>query len=119
MEPSKPSRLVFLLVFLLCPGEVSIGSERQELIGTNSPQALIITGNSDNPPFIMLDKEREAAGIVVDIWRLWSQKTGRPVRFLLTDSQGSLDALKRGRAHIHANLTSKAAILRTSQRLSW
>jgi ABC-type amino acid transport substrate-binding protein len=29
------------------------------------------------PPFSMLDSEGNASGMVIDIWRLWAQKTGR------------------------------------------
>jgi ABC-type amino acid transport substrate-binding protein/DNA-binding response OmpR family regulator len=52
----------------------------------------------------MFNEEGEAAGIGVDIWRLWSQKSGRQIRFNLTDGATSLQALKAGRAQVHVGL---------------
>jgi ABC-type amino acid transport substrate-binding protein len=105
----NPHLLAPLFVFLCLPGDGCLGSEQQELHGENSHQPLIITGSRDKPPFTLLDRQREAAGLVVDIWHLWSQKTERPVRFLLTnDDHGSLEALKSGRADVHANLMISA-----------
>ncbi len=46
----------------------------------------------------MLNEDGEPAGIGVELWRLWSQKTGRPIQFRLTDISRSLADLKDGLA---------------------
>lgn len=42
---------------------------------------LVITGESDYAPMEFLDEDGNAQGILVDIWKLWSSKTGIPVEY--------------------------------------
>ncbi|GAA5315857.1 MAG: virulence factors two-component system sensor histidine kinase BvgS [Candidatus Pelagadaptatus aseana] len=59
------------------------------------------------------DINGEPSGMMVDLWRLWSEKVGRPVRFKLYPGHDSMDALKRGEVDIHAGLS------RSQERQSW
>jgi polar amino acid transport system substrate-binding protein len=52
----------------------------------------------------MLNQKGEPVGVGVDLWRLWSKKTGIPVRFRFTDISRSLEEMKDGRADVHASL---------------
>ena len=45
------------------------------------PQQVIITYNKGNPPLKFIDDNGEASGILLDIWRLWAEKTGIEVAF--------------------------------------
>lgn len=67
-------------------------------------ETLTIAGSRNLPPFSMLNDAGEPAGIGVEIWRLWAEKTGRPVQFRLTDLSRSLADLKDGRADFHIGL---------------
>ncbi len=80
---------------------------------TDPSEILTIVGSRNIPPFSMLNQDGEPAGIGIDLWRLWSQKTGRPVRFRLTDIARSLKEMKDGRADLHAGL------LFSEQRYEW
>jgi ABC-type amino acid transport substrate-binding protein/DNA-binding response OmpR family regulator/HPt (histidine-containing phosphotransfer) domain-containing protein len=71
---------------------------------TDTGDVLTIAGSRNLPPFSMLNESGEPVGIGVDLWRLWSQKTGRRVQFRLTDISRSLADLKDGRADLHAGL---------------
>ncbi len=71
---------------------------------TDPENVLTIVGSRNIPPFSMLNQGGEPVGIGVDLWRLWSQKTGHPIRFRLTDIRRSLEEMKDGRADIHAGL---------------
>ncbi|MEJ2693247.1 MAG: transporter substrate-binding domain-containing protein [Candidatus Thiodiazotropha sp.] len=71
---------------------------------TDTQEILTIVGSRNLPPFSMLNQEGEPAGIGVDLWRLWSTKTGRAVRFRLTDIPRSLAEIKAGHADLHAGL---------------
>ncbi|MEJ2592062.1 MAG: transporter substrate-binding domain-containing protein, partial [Candidatus Thiodiazotropha sp.] len=81
--------------------------------GHASPPVLTIAGSRNLPPFSMLDGKGDPIGIGIDLWRLWSQKTGIPVRFRLTDITRSLEDLQDGRADLHAGL------LRSPERSAW
>ncbi|MEW8375901.1 MAG: transporter substrate-binding domain-containing protein [Candidatus Thiodiazotropha sp.] len=86
------------------------------LLMTGSCQAaevLTIVGSRNIPPFSMLNREGEPVGVGIDIWRLWSEKTGIPVRFRLTDIARSLEEMKDGRAGLHAGL------LQSHERSAW
>jgi ABC-type amino acid transport substrate-binding protein/DNA-binding response OmpR family regulator/anti-sigma regulatory factor (Ser/Thr protein kinase) len=96
-------KLSLLLIFLPAYWGIGFGSDMQRA-GVPESEVLILVGSSNLSPFTMLNEEGEAAGIGVDIWRLWSQKSGRRVRFSLTDGAASLQELEAGRAHIHIGL---------------
>lgn len=80
--------------------------------GANSA-VLTIAGSRALPPFTMLTRNGEPAGVGVELWKLWSRKTGRPVQFRLTDMSRSLANLKDGRADVHAGL------FRSEERAQW
>jgi ABC-type amino acid transport substrate-binding protein/DNA-binding response OmpR family regulator/HPt (histidine-containing phosphotransfer) domain-containing protein len=71
---------------------------------TRTRGVLTIVGSRNIPPFSMLNQEGEPVGVGIDMWRLWSQKTGILVRFRLTDISRSLEEIKDGRADLHAGL---------------
>jgi polar amino acid transport system substrate-binding protein len=91
------------LVLLLASWGIGFGSDLQ-LIEADEPEVLTLVGSRNLSPFTMLNDEGEAAGIGVDIWRLWAQKSGRRIQFNLTDGTTSLQELKAGHAHIHLGL---------------
>ncbi len=114
---SKPYRGVLRLEDTSLMQEIDIGldqispEERTKIelrwldeAETDSQEVLTIVGSRNIPPFSMLNQEGAPVGIGVDLWRLWSQKTGRPVRFRLTDISRSLEEMKDGRADLHAGL---------------
>ncbi|MEW5773879.1 MAG: transporter substrate-binding domain-containing protein [Thermodesulfobacteriota bacterium] len=65
---------------------------------------LTVSLDTDYAPFTLLDARGQPAGLFVDIWKLWSEKTGRPVRFLPLPWVGTVQAVQRGAADIHSGL---------------
>ncbi len=105
MKDCNTHILHLLLVSLLLGVAGScLGSDPRQ--DASDPETLTLVGSSNLPPFTMLNEEGEVAGIGIDIWRLWSRKNGRPVRFRLTDIPTSLADLKSGRADFHMGLIS-------------
>lgn len=51
-------------------------------------------------PFTLRSPEGKPAGMFIDIWRLWSQKTGIPVQFQPYDFQEAEQALLEGQADV-------------------
>ena len=65
---------------------------------------LIIACERNYPPFTQLGVNGKASGLLIDLWRLWAEKTGHQVEFLMTDWPDTLKALKNGTADIHSGL---------------
>ena len=65
---------------------------------------LTIAMSRDLPPLSFLNATGQPAGIFVDIWRLWAEKTGRKIAFRLMPWAETIKGLKQGEADIHAGL---------------
>lgn len=63
---------------------------------------LKIAASIDNMPFHFADTEGNAVGMFVDLWRLWSAKTGISVEFIPVPWARSLEMVRNGEADIHA-----------------
>ena len=74
------------------------------LAKTDTPEILTVAGSRNLPPFSMLGEDGAPAGIGVDLWRLWAQKTGHSIQFRLTDTSRSLADLQDGRADFHIGM---------------
>ncbi|MGD9192953.1 MAG: transporter substrate-binding domain-containing protein, partial [Desulfobacterales bacterium] len=69
---------------------------------------LIIACERNYPPFTQLGVNGKASGLLIDLWRLWAEKTGNQIEFLMTDWPDTLKALKNGTADIHSGLYHSA-----------
>ncbi|MGD9171739.1 MAG: transporter substrate-binding domain-containing protein, partial [Candidatus Thiodiazotropha sp.] len=85
-------------------GQTALEPQWQGQVNMESREVLTVVGSRNMPPFSMLNKNGEPVGVGIDLWRLWSKKTGIPVRFRLTDISRSLEEMKDGRADVHASL---------------
>jgi len=63
-----------------------------------------IVYNRDNPPLKYLDEDGEAAGILMDLWRLCAEKTGLEVSFKDASWADTLELVRNGEADIHAGI---------------
>ena len=70
---------------------------------------LTIAMDANYPPFTVMTPGGKPTGLLVELWRLWGETTGRKVRFLATDWADSLAALRDGRADLHSGLFSNDA----------
>ena len=86
----KGSILAVLIALILSAGIVCTAfSETAE-----SPISVVMDDNY--PPFIFKDEEGIAKGILVDEWRLWSERTGIPVTINAVDWSVALASMKAG-----------------------
>ncbi len=67
-------------------------------------EALVIAAALDSPPLTMLNAQGDPAGLLIDVWNLWSKKTGRPVEFKYAIWNVALGYLRDGNAQIHCGL---------------
>ena len=56
-------------------------------------------------PLSFINAMGKPSGLFVDIWRLWSEKTGRPIRFVSGSTVENLENLRNGKIDIIAALT--------------
>ncbi|MCX5883900.1 MAG: transporter substrate-binding domain-containing protein, partial [Deltaproteobacteria bacterium] len=80
--------------------------ERKSLNGSSakSSDTLVITLRNDFPPLSFLSVEGQPAGLFVDMWRLWAEKTGRKIEFHCAAFQDTLDSFKKGTSDIYSAL---------------
>lgn len=67
-------------------------------------QEVSIAYNVGNPPLKFLNEKGLPDGILIDIWKLWSQKTGIKVTFKEAPFKKTVEMVKNGEADIHAGL---------------
>ncbi|MEZ4524643.1 MAG: PAS domain S-box protein [Desulfobacterales bacterium] len=88
---------VLLLIFLLIPAMGKAYGQKEE-------ETLRIAIDQSFPPLTVINAEGKPAGLLVDIWKLWSEKTGQKIEFLPSSWNESLENLKNRNAHIHSGL---------------
>lgn len=67
-------------------------------------EKVIIACSKGSAPFHFADSEGNAVGIFVDIWNLWSKRTGVEIVFKTMSWGETLQAMRDGTADIHAGL---------------
>ncbi len=82
--------IVLLLWGLLAPGAQA------------QPQKISVAVGSDSTPFYFLDKGGLPQGLLVDLWKIWSQKTGVAVEFKPAAFGQTLTMVGQGQADAHA-----------------
>jgi PAS domain S-box-containing protein len=58
----------------------------------------------DMVPYSYIDENNTPSGIFVDYWKLWSKKSGIPIKFVASTWSESLDNLKKQNIDIHSGL---------------
>jgi ABC-type amino acid transport substrate-binding protein len=69
-----------------------------------SPDGISIAYSKDSVPFHFSDESGQPAGIIIDLWRLWSEKTGIAIDFRGADWDETLTMVASGAADVHAGL---------------
>ncbi|WP_144207336.1 diguanylate cyclase domain-containing protein [Shewanella donghaensis] len=62
---------------------------------------LVIAMQANLEPFIDIGIDGRPHGLFVDIWELWSEKTGISIDFIASDMNGSIELIKKGLADVH------------------
>ncbi len=86
--------------FLICLLGLTLAAGRSSARGASDP--LVIAASEDSAPLSYLDANGRPAGLLIDLWSLWSQKTGQSIKFLPSPFGQSLEDVRNGRAQMHA-----------------
>jgi len=72
------------------------------LVSANKP--ITVACCSDCVPFQFQDDQGRPAGMIIDLWRLWSKKTGIKIEFQTAIWSETLRRVKEGKNQVHAGL---------------
>ncbi|MGI9277362.1 MAG: transporter substrate-binding domain-containing protein [Endozoicomonas sp.] len=97
-------------------GMARIGQQKMDLIRRKwmgpeefAANELVIGLESSTAPLSFINGLGMPAGMFVDIWRLWSEKTGRPIRFRMGEREEVLDDVRERKVDIHGSLSPSRA----------
>jgi PAS domain S-box-containing protein len=97
--------LVYKGFSLISQDEYSKISVKWSTLGSDAgADVLSIAADRNNPPFSWLTSQGQPAGILIDIWRTWSTKTGKRISFIFGDQSKMIEYLKTGSAELHSGL---------------
>jgi diguanylate cyclase (GGDEF)-like protein len=74
--------------------------ERKWLSVDTDPDTLLVGVSIGNQPFMHVSSIGDVQGVFVDLWRLWSKKTGVAISFVPNQSEDSLAYLHKGRIDV-------------------
>ena len=78
-----------------------------------NPDSLVIALEADLVPLSFINALGKPSGLFVDIWKLWSEKTGTPIKFRVGPMGENIDALQEGKVDVIA------AVSPTMERSQW
>ncbi|NDY71246.1 hypothetical protein DO021_06770 [Desulfobacter hydrogenophilus] len=99
-------RILFLTVLILLILSLQIEATENTFAETfqTFPEPLSIAIDTDYAPLTRMDVDGKPAGLFIDIWKLWSKKTGKEIVFIPGKWKETLSYLKNGQARIHSGL---------------
>lgn len=77
---------------------------------TKTKDVIVIALPENNMPFSGIDFAGKPTGMLVDIWRMWSQKTGLAIEFKVADKIQTRFMVEKGDADIHAGLVPSSVL---------
>jgi len=91
---------IVMLFIILLTAAIAVAYEQ------NPEKTLVITLRNDLPPLSFLNIDNQPAGLFVDMWNLWAEKTGKKIEFRVAAWNDTLESLKNGTADIHGMIVS-------------
>ena len=73
-------------------------------VHSQATDTLKITHSSSMPPLSFINDDGEPDGILIDLWKEWSEHSGIPVKFELKDWKTAVEETTSGKADINAGL---------------
>jgi PAS domain S-box-containing protein len=112
MGPAQSKKIInFVLLFIFTAFMVGVSNEAiasktdgAREVGGVKLDRISVAYCVDCVPFHFQDNQGNAAGIIIDLWRLWSQKTGTAIDFRAAPWDDSLAMVGSGAADAHAGL---------------
>lgn len=90
--------VIFTLLFVLLTAFTPLIAEAMTAQASQGDNSMTLVYPTGNAPWFFLNSEGVPQGILVDYWKLWSQKNGIKVDFLPRRWNTALDAIRNGEA---------------------
>lgn len=90
------SRLSKIFLILILSISFSIFLESTIASTNSNPQKISVVIDNNYPPYTFLDKDGNLQGYLIDLWKLWEEKTGIKVELHGYDWNKALEAMKNG-----------------------
>lgn len=100
---SKIRKFSSSVIFLLALSFLSATN-----IAHSQEKPVTIAVSKNYAPFSFSGFDEKSRGLLIDIWQLWSEETGIPVRFLPLSWKETLDGVRTGKVDIHFGLFQNA-----------
>jgi diguanylate cyclase (GGDEF)-like protein len=81
--------------------------EKKWLGRDTKSETLLISFLTDAPPYMAISSTGKPLGLFVDLWRLWSKKTGIDIEFIAQSYSQGLAMLKKGEVDIHIGYSAE------------
>lgn len=81
-------------------------ADANDISVTKTPPLKVAT-SVDLVPYYYVDKG-QPTGLVVDLWKLWAQKTNQDIEFVVSDWESSLVNVTSGLADVHSGLAVRS-----------
>ena len=104
----KLSRRHYSVLFALTLSVIGVGAGEGAVADvtrdTLKKRPLRIAIDDNFYPLTFIDEQSKPAGLIVDVWRLWSEKTGIPLVFKSGGWSDSIRFVQEGKADAHSGL---------------
>ena len=94
--------ILFFVLMAVCPNTRATQAIDSKDFAGPTVQKITIAVSTDSVPFHFIDDQGRPSGIIVDMWRLWSQKTGVEIEFKSAPLNETIAMVRDGRADAHA-----------------
>ena len=97
---------LFVVLFFLATSPQGLAIQTNDIESTERPllEPLSVTYCIDCVPFQYQAENNRAAGLIIDLWKLWSGKTGIEVHFEASSWNQTIENVKSGKSQVHAGL---------------
>ncbi len=96
----------FLALLLVLVGIPFLATAQQT---ADAPARLRIAIDKAYSPYSLVGPTGKATGLAVEMWQAWGEATGTPVEFIPSGWEGTLEALRSGKADVHFGLFKNAS----------
>lgn len=90
--------LLILSALVFFPRLPALAADEALSAAAQSPVSITVVDDAAYAPFAFLDANNQPAGITIDLWQLWSRKTGIAVNFRLMQWDAALEEVRNDRA---------------------
>ncbi|WP_137226971.1 transporter substrate-binding domain-containing protein [Shewanella sp. MEBiC00475] len=104
--------------FELIPAKITKQIERRWLGYHRQTSGVVIAMQNNVEPYIDIGTDGLPHGMLVDLWTLWSEKTGINIDFVAGDMNSTIEDVKRGVADVHIGYPESQE-MRTGLKQTW